>query len=68
MLKILAQTQVEIPKPLQDAAHQLTMWVCIGAVTIPIIILLLLIAKLYAEKGLEWIAEKIAEWLNKKKK
>lgn len=47
MINILAQktTEVVIPEPLTNAAHQLTMWICFAAVTIPVILLLALIAK-----------------------
>ena len=55
MISLLAQetTEIVIPEPLTNAAHQLTMWICIAAVTVPVILLLLLIAKSKLEKYLE---------------
>ena len=47
MLYLLAQetTKVVIPEPLTNAIHLITMCICFAAVTIPVILLLLLIAK-----------------------
>ena len=47
MFNLIAQetTEVVIPEPLTNVVHQLTMWICIAAVTVPVIMLLLLIAK-----------------------
>ena len=69
MIKLLAQQtqQIQIPPAFQEAIKQMIAWVWIAAFTIPIIILLLLIARYYAEKGLDKLADKIKEWLNKKK-
>ena len=46
MLILLAQetTKVVIPEPLTNVVHQLTMWICIAAVTVPVILLIILIA------------------------
>ncbi len=45
MLNLLAQetTEVVIPEPLTNVVHQLTMWICFAAVTIPVILLIILI-------------------------
>ena len=64
MLYLLAQetTKVVIPEPLTNAMHQLTMWICIAAVTVPVILLLLLIAKSKLENFLEsFIGKKKSE-------
>ncbi|MBR0238906.1 MAG: DUF2726 domain-containing protein [Thermoguttaceae bacterium] len=55
MINLLAQetTKVVIPESLTNAVHQLTMWICIAAVTVPVILLLLLIAKGKLENILE---------------
>lgn len=46
MINLLAQktTEVVIPEPLTNAIHQLTMWICFAAVTVPVILLIILIA------------------------
>ena len=46
MLSLLAQetTEVVIPEPITNVVHQLTMWICFAAVTIPVILLIILIA------------------------
>ena len=47
MLNLLAQktTEVVIPEPLTNVIHLITMCICFAAVTIPVILLLALIAK-----------------------
>ncbi|MBQ2620357.1 MAG: DUF2726 domain-containing protein [Thermoguttaceae bacterium] len=57
MLNLLAQetTEVVIPEPLTNVVHQLTMLICFAAVTIPVIILIILIATGKLSKLLESI-------------
>ncbi len=47
MINLLAQktTEVVIPEPLTNAIHQLTMWICFAAITVPAILMIILIAK-----------------------
>ena len=47
MLNLLAQktTEVVIPEPITNAVHLITMCICFAAVTIPVILMLALIAK-----------------------
>lgn len=55
MLNLIAQetTKIAIPEPFTNAIYQLSMWLCIAAVIVPIIMLLLLIAKSKIENYLE---------------
>ena len=57
MISLLAQetTQITIPEPFTNAIHQLTMWICFAAVTIPVILLIILIATGKLSKLLESI-------------
>lgn len=47
MLSLLAQenTEIVIPEPITNVVHQLTMWICFAAITVPAIVLIILIAK-----------------------
>lgn len=53
------KTEVPIPQPLQDAMHQITIWIFIGIIVIPILILLGLIIKSKIEQGLDKLLDKI---------
>lgn len=70
MYSIISQTTTEItiPQPLQDAAHQLTVWIYIGIIVIPILILLGLIIKMKIEQGLDKLLDRILKKKNPDKK
>ncbi|MBQ3349676.1 MAG: hypothetical protein IJG38_04705 [Thermoguttaceae bacterium] len=62
------KTEVPIPQPLQDAMHQITVWIFIGIIVIPILILLGLIIKSKIEQGLDKLLDRILKKKNPDKK
>ena len=62
------KTEVPIPQPLQDAMHQITIWIFIGIIVIPILILLGLIIKSNIEQGLDKLLDRILKKKNPDKK